>query len=51
MFVYSHNRDHAKGHLREWEQMQKQFLNEFRPKVGHNTTLRALTSLKHGREE
>ena len=31
--------------------MQREVLNEFRLEVGQNTTLRALTSLKQGREE
>ena len=32
--------DHPEGHSRGWEQMQRDFLNEFRPEVGH--ALRAL---------
>ena len=31
--------------------MEREFLNEFRPEVGHSTALRALASLKQGREE
>ena len=31
--------------------MQREFLNEFRPEVGQSTALRALTSLKQGRDE
>lgn len=30
--------------------MQREFLNEFRPEVGQSTTLRALASLKQGRD-
>ena len=49
--AYEWYRDHHKGHFRGWEQMQRDFLNEFRPEVGQSTALRALTSLKQGRDE
>ena len=45
------DRDHAKGHSRGWKQVQREFLNDFRPEVGQSMTLRALSSLKQGREE
>ena len=32
--AYEWYRDHAKGHFRGWEQLQREFLNEFRPEVG-----------------
>lgn len=28
------NRDHVEVHFKGWEQMQREFLNEFRPEVG-----------------
>ena len=49
--AYEWYRDHTEEHFRGWEQSQRQFLNEFRPEVGQNTALRALGSLKQGREE
>ena len=49
--TYEWYRDHAKGHFRGWEQLQRHFLNEFRPKVGQCTALRALASLKQNMEE
>ena len=35
----------------KWVQMQRKFLNEFRPEVGQSTALRALASLKPGRDK
>ena len=49
--AYEWYRDHAKEYFRGWEQLQREFLNEFRPDVGQSTALRALASLKQGREE
>ena len=49
--VYKWYRDHAEGHCRGWEQLQREFLNEFRPEVGQSTALRALSSLKQREEE
>src|SRR6202048_2343848 len=49
--AYECYRDHAEGHFRGWDQLQREFLNEFRPEVGQSTALRALASLKQGREE
>ena len=49
--AYKWYMDHAEGHFVGWEQMQREFLNEFRPKVGQSIALRALASLKHGRDE
>ena len=49
--AYEWYRDHAEGHFRAWDQLQREFLNEFRPEVGQSTALRALTSLKQEREE
>ena len=49
--AYEWYRDHPEGHFREWVQMQREFLNEFRPEVGQSTALRALASLKQGRDE
>lgn len=43
--------DHPEGHFIEWSQMQREFLNEFRPEVGQSTDLRALASLKQGKDE
>ena len=48
--AYEWYRDHAQGHFRGWNQLQREFLNEFRPEVGQSTALRALASLKQGRE-
>src|ERR1700737_3914730 len=49
--AYEWYRDHAEGYFRGWEQMQREFLHEFRPEVGQSTGLRTLTSLKQGKEE
>ena len=49
--AYEWYRDHVEGHLRKWEQLQRKFLNEFRPEIDRNTALRALASLKQGRED
>ena len=49
--AYEWYRDHAEGHFIGWEQLQREFLNEFRPEVGQSTALRALSSLKQGRKE
>ena len=49
--TYEWYRDHAEGHFRRWEQLQREFLNVFRPEVGQSTALRALASLKQGKEE
>ncbi|OAE23929.1 hypothetical protein AXG93_1217s1410 [Marchantia polymorpha subsp. ruderalis] len=49
--AYEWYRDHSEGHFGGWDQMQREFLNEFRPEVGQGTALRALASLKQGREE
>ena len=49
--AYEWYRVHVEGHFRGWDQMQREFLNEFRPEVGQSTALRALVSLKQGREE
>ena len=49
--AYEWYRDHPEGHFRGWEQMQRDFLNEFRSEVGQSTALRALASLKQGRDE
>ena len=49
--AYEWYKDHAEGHFIRWEQLQREFLNEFRPEVGQSTALRALSSLKQGREE
>ena len=44
--AYEWYRDHPEGRFRGWEQMHRDFLNEFRSEVGQSTTLRALASLK-----
>ena len=49
--VYEWYKNHVEGHFRGWDQLQREFLNEFRPEVGQSTALRALVSLKQGREE
>ena len=49
--AYEWYRDHVEGHFKRWEQLQREFLNEFRPEVGQSTALRAFSSLKQGREE
>ena len=49
--TYECYRDHAEGHFRGWEQLQMEFLNEFRPEVGQSTTLKVLPSLKQGRDK
>ena len=49
--AYEWYRDHPEGHIRERVEMQREFLNEFRPEVGQNTALRAIASLKQGRDE
>ena len=37
--AYEWYRDHAEEHFRNWEHLQGEFLNEFRPEVGQSTTL------------
>ena len=49
--AYEWYRDHVEGHFKRWEQLQREFLNEFRPEVGQSTALRAFSSLKQGRKE
>lgn len=49
--AYEWYNDHAEGHFRGWDQLQREFLNEFRSEVGQNTALRALALLKQGRKE
>ena len=34
-----------------WDQLQREFLNEFRPEVGQCTALRALINVKQGKKE
>lgn len=43
--------DHAKGHFRMWDQLQREFLNEFTPEIGQSMTLRAIFNVRQGREE
>ena len=43
--------DPAEGYFRVWDQLQREFLNEFRPKFNQNTTLRALINIRQGKEE
>ena len=49
--AYQWYRDHDEGHFRTWDQLQREFLTEYRPEVGQNTALRALASIRQGREE
>ena len=49
--AYEWYRDHAEGHFRGLEQLQRDFLNEFSPEVGQSTALRALALLKQDKEE
>ena len=34
-----------------WDQLQREFLIEFRPEVGQSMALRALINIRQGREE
>ena len=43
--------DHAEGLLRVWDQLQREFFNEFRQEVGQNMALRALINVRQGTEE
>ena len=49
--AYEWYRDHNEGHFRIWEQLQKKFLNVYRPEVGQSTALRALAVTRQGKEE
>lgn len=49
--AYEWYMDHVEGHFRDMEQLKREILYEFRPEVGHSTALRALASMRHGREE
>ena len=44
--AYEWYKDHANDHFRTWEQLQREFLNKFRPAVGQSTALRALINVK-----
>ena len=43
--------DHVEGHFKVWDQLQRNFLNEFRPKVVQSTALKALINVRQGRDE
>ena len=49
--TYEWYKDHDDGHFRAWDQLQRDFLNEFRPEVGQSMVFRALMNMKQGREE
>ena len=49
--IYESYRDHPEGRFVGWEQMQREFLNEFRHEIRHSIVLRTLVSLKQGRDE
>ena len=44
--AYDRYRDHDEGHFRTWDQLQRKFLNEFRPEVGQSVVFRALMNMK-----
>ena len=49
--AYKWYRDHAEGYFRDWDQLQREFFNEFRSEVGQSLIFRALALLKQGYEE
>jgi hypothetical protein len=40
--AYEWYKDYADGYFREWDQLQREFFNDFRSEVGQSTALRAL---------
>ena len=49
--AYEWYRDHNEGHFQTWDQLQREFLNEFRPEVGQSMAFRALVNMRQGRDE
>ena len=49
--AYEWYRDHDEGHFQTWDQLQREFLNEFRPEVGQSMAFRALMTMRQGRDE
>ena len=49
--AYEWYRDHTEGHFRAYEQLQREFLNEFKLEVGQSTALRALINVRQMRDE
>ena len=44
--AYEWYRDHDEGHFRTWDQLQREFLNEFRPEVGQSMAFRVLITMR-----
>lgn len=49
--AYEWYRFHDDGHFRTWNQLQREFLNEFRPEVSQSMPFRALMNIRQGKEE
>ena len=49
--AYEWYRDHYEGHFRTWDQLQLEFLNEFRPEVDQSMAFRVLMTMRQGRDE
>ena len=49
--AYEWYRDHNEGHFQTWDQLQREFLNEFRPEVDRNMVFKVLMNMRQWREE
>jgi len=50
-FAYAWYRSHAKGSFNTWEQLQAAFLRHYRPVIGQQQALAALTNMRQGPSE
>ena len=48
---YEWYRDHDEKHFQTWDQLQQEFLNEFRPEVGQSMAFRALMTMRQRRDK
>ena len=49
--AYEWYRDHDEGHFQTWDQLQREFLDEFRHEVGQSMAFRALMNMRQEKEE
>jgi hypothetical protein len=50
-FVYAWYRSHSVGTFASWQELQAAFLRQFRPKVGQQNALMALSNIRQGVDE
>ena len=49
--AYEWYRDHDEGHFQTWDQLQREFLNEFRLEVGQSMAFKTLKTMRQRRHE